>query len=94
MSIKEASDITEQWLEDQIQRNLATNRMKAKASPQPSKEGNKKEASTRPSATATESPRTITNNMTSAPTNPNSNPGPDTESDRIRRAMAALDRIA
>lgn len=89
MSIKEASDITEQWLAQQVQRNLATKKFQAKVS-SPSPKESKEVKSEK--AAANSEPKTITNNMTSAAST--SAPVSDSEQDRIRRALAALERIA
>lgn len=82
LGTKEACDLVEAHLEEQVMKSTETKKWKAKASPQP-KEEPKSKADTAPQQ------KTLTNSMTS------SAPGflpAATENERIKRAMAALDR--
>lgn len=78
---KEAADKVEEWLAKQVEANLNTKKFKAKAAPQPQEEQSKSPAPAQP--------RTITNNM--AASMPSTLPA-TTEADRMKRALAALDR--
>lgn len=86
LSIKEASDMVEKYLEGQLQRSTATNKFKKllgdNKQTSPSKE------TTQPKQN-TQQPRTLTNNMTSSAA---SFLPAKTEQDRISRALAALDK--
>jgi hypothetical protein len=83
LSIKDASDLVEKWLEDQVAKSLETKKLKAKVSPTTAKEPDKKLDN------GTAQPRTITNTM--ATSTPSMLPA-QTEQDRMKRAMAALTR--
>lgn len=84
LGIKEASDLVEKYLEDQVQKNLETKKWKAKsgalAKPKPT------EIPPKDSANQT---RTLTNNMTSSA--PSFLPA-KTEQERMQRALAALNK--
>lgn len=81
LSIEEASDIVEKYLEDQVEKNLRAKKLAQRATPQPKKEDTKQ--------VPTAQPRTLTNEMTSSA--PSMLPA-KTERDRMARAMAALSR--
>lgn len=81
LSIKEASDLVEEYLAEQVKRSLDTKKFKANG--QPSKEPQ----SGKPSDQAPAQRRTVSNEMTSStPTLLT----PRVEEDRMRRAIAAL----
>lgn len=80
----EACDLVEQYLEEQVIKSTETKKFKAKAIPQPVKEDPKPAEKTTP-----KQPTTLTNNMTSSA--PSFLPA-HTENERIKRALAALDR--
>lgn len=84
LTIKEAADAVEHYLEMQVEKNLATKKLKAKASPQPTKE----DPSVKPQANATPSTKTLNNDLASSATVPAS--AARTEEERMRRAIAAM----
>lgn len=80
MTMEEASDLVEKYLEDQIDRSTKTKKLASKYQPPPPTEEKKVEKT---------EPRTLTNAMNSG-----SSPGmlpAKNESDRLQRALAALD---
>jgi hypothetical protein len=84
LSIKEAAEMVESWLEDRIAKSLDTKRLKSRmAAPPPTKD-----ADTKPVPPSAQT-RTITNSMTTSA--PSLLPA-QTEQDRIKRALAALSR--
>lgn len=82
LSIAEACDLVEAYLEEQVMASVNTKKVKAKVAPQP------KEEPKSPKEPASQS-KTLNNNMTS---NAPSFLPAQTEEERLKRAMAALDR--
>jgi len=83
LSIKEASDLVENYLEDQVKKSTATNKFKKLLGPQDGPTNKTQQQTT------TQQPRTLSNNMTSSAA---SFLPAKTEQDRINRALAALDK--
>lgn len=93
LSIKEAADLVERFLEQQVEKNLATKKLKAKVSPpstakveQAPKEDTQVKSQETAPATPVAKSKTITNDMTASSI---SKPA-DTEEERWKRALAAL----
>ena len=84
LSIKEASDAVEHFLETQVQKNLATKKLQAKVSPQVPKE----DTPVKQNTDSVKSTKTITNDMTSSSV---SSPA-QSEKERWKRAVAALNK--
>jgi hypothetical protein len=82
LSFAEAADMVEKYLEDQVQKNLASKKFQARAAPKKPSEGEpKQEKSTS---------KTLSNEMT-ANASPSFLNNDQFEEDRFKRAMAALD---
>lgn len=82
LSTDKACELVEKFLEEQVMKSTETKKFKAKATPQP-------EVATKQSPNAGSQSKTLTNNMTA------STPGflpAKNEADRIKRALAALER--
>lgn len=86
LSNTEACDLVEKYLEDQLQKNVATQKWKAKVQPQPKEET---QSQSKPAQSAQSQPKTLTNQMSSVA--PSFLPA-KTEQDRIQRALAALNK--
>lgn len=88
MDVSEAAEAVENYLEEQIQKNLATNKLKAKVS-SPTAPKESPEASNKANATEQE-PKTLNNEMTSA----SSNKSPAlSEEERFKRALERLSGV-
>lgn len=80
LSIDEASEMVEKFLESQVEKNTSTKKWKAKANPQPTKEEKAKSPMAQQS-------QTLNNNLTSSAA---SFLPPQTEKERMARALAKL----
>lgn len=80
LSVEEAADAVEKFLEAQVEKNLSAKKLAAKVAPQPKEE---------PKQTPSAQQRTISNDMTGS--TPSMLPA-KTERDRMNRAMAALSK--
>lgn len=80
MTAKEAADLVEAHLAEQVQKSLATKRFTAKAPPLPNGE---------PKREGSAQPRTLTNALTSSTPAPDEGVSQYSDSERIRRAIAA-----
>lgn len=81
LSIKEACELVEKFLEDQVEKTLKTKKMQSRLAPKPAEEK-------KPSDTQT---KTLTNDMSSGMT---SKVSAKTDSERMARALAALNKQA
>lgn len=80
MTAKEAADLVEAHLAEQVQKSLATKRFTAKAQPQPNGESQREGSA---------QPRTLTNALTGSTPAPNEGVSMYSDAERIRRAIAA-----